>query len=130
MQLRDGLRQTALDVAALAHAISLGVDVDGDGRADLSRSRIGYYGQSLGGIYGTLAVAADPDLEYGLLNVPGGPIGEIARLSPEFRGLVTANLGQRRPSLLNGGRAGFTEDQPLPGDPPVRRPTPGRSPSR
>ncbi len=60
VQLRDGLRQTALDVAALTQALRRGVDVDGDGREDLSRSRIGYFGQSLGGIYGTIAYAASP----------------------------------------------------------------------
>ena len=52
------------------------MDVDGNGSVDLSRSRIGYYGQSLGGIYGTIAVAAKPALQYGLLNVPGGPISD------------------------------------------------------
>jgi hypothetical protein len=99
--------------------------VDGDGRDDLSTTRIGYYGQSLGGIYGTIAYAGDPSLQYGLLNVPGGPIGEIARLSPDFRPLVSSILAAHRPSLLNGGRDGFTEDQPLPGDTAVTRPKKG-----
>jgi hypothetical protein len=125
VQLRDGVRQTALDVAALTQALRRGMDVDGDGREDLSRSRIGYFGQSLGGIYGTIAFAGEPSLQYGLLNVPGGPIAEVARLSPSFRPVVAATLRNRRPGLLNGGRDGFTEDQPLPGDPPVRRPARG-----
>ena len=125
VQQRDTLRQSALDIAALTQALRRGVDVDGDGRPDLSTSRIGYYGQSFGGIYGTIAVAGEPALEYGLLNVPGGPVGEIARLSPDFRPLVATILRDRRPELLNGGRDGFTEDQPLPGDPPVRRPARG-----
>jgi hypothetical protein len=43
----------------------------------------------------------------------GGPIIEIARLSPSFRGLVAAALGARTPSLLNGGSFGFTENIPL-----------------
>jgi hypothetical protein len=125
VQLRDGLRQTALDIAALTHALRRGVDVDGDGRDDLSRSRIGYVGQSLGGIYGTIAFAGEPSLQYGLFNVPGGPVPEIARLSPNFRPIVAATLRAHRPNLLNGGRDGFTEDEPLPGDPPVRRPARG-----
>jgi hypothetical protein len=125
VQLRDGLRQSALDIAALAQALGRGVDVDGNGSADLSRSRIGYYGQSLGGIYGTIAVAANPALTYGLLNVPGGPISEVARLSPSFRPIVAQTLGANRPDLLNGPGQGFTEDQPLPGDPPVSRPVKG-----
>jgi dienelactone hydrolase len=130
VQLRDGLRQTALDIAALVQALGRGVDVDGNGSVDLSRSRIGYYGQSLGGIYGTIAVAANPALTYGLLNVPGGPISDVARLSPSFRPIVTQTLGANRPSLLNGPGQGFTEDQPLPGDPPVSRPANGAPPSR
>jgi hypothetical protein len=125
VQLRDGLRQTALDIAALTQALRRGVDVDGDGSEDLSRSRIGYFGQSLGGIYGTIAYAGEPSLQYGLLNVPGGPLPEVARLSPNFRPIVGATLRSHRPDLANGGRDGFTEDQPLPGDPPVRRPARG-----
>ena len=119
VQQRDGLRQTALDISALTQGLRRGVDVDGDGRADLSRSSIGYFGQSLGGIYGTIAYAGEPSLRYGLLNVPGGPLTEIARLSPNLRPLVGATLRDRRPDVANGGGDGFTEDQPLPGDPPV-----------
>ncbi len=57
--------------------------------------------------------------------MPGGPIPEVARLSPNFRPIVGATLRSHRPDLANGGRDGFTEDQPLPGDPPVRRPARG-----
>jgi hypothetical protein len=43
-----------------------------------------------------------------------------------LRPIVASILGAHRPSLLNGGpRNGFTEDQPLPGDAPVRRPAKG-----
>ena len=47
-----------------------------------------------------------------MLNVPGGPILEIARLSPGFRCEVTAELGNRRPSLLNGGPSGCDDGRP------------------
>jgi hypothetical protein len=123
--LRDGLRQTALDNMAFVRAIARGVDVDGDGSIDLRRDRVGYYAQSLGGIYGTMLMATDQTVPHGLLNVPGGPILEIARLSPSFREEVTAQLGDRRPSLLNGGREGFTESTPLYVDPPVTAPARG-----
>jgi hypothetical protein len=123
--LRDGLRQTALDNMALIRAIARGVDVDGDGSVDLRRDRVGYYAQSLGGIYGTMLMATDQTVPYGLLNVPGGPILEIARLSPGLRDQVTAQLRDRRPSLLNGGRGGFTESTPLYVDPPVTAPARG-----
>jgi len=130
--LRDGLRQTALDNVALIRAISRGVDVDADGQGDLRRTGISYYAQSLGGIYGTMLMGADRAVHVGALNVPGGPILEIARLAPGFRCEVTTELGHRRPSLLNGGesgcedgRRGFTESTPLYGDAPVTAPAAG-----
>lgn len=130
--LRDGLRQTALDNMALARAIARGVDVDGDDTIDLRGTGIGYYAQSLGGIYGTMLMGADPLITFGALNVPGGPILEIARLSPGFRCTVTTELGNRRPPLLNGGpsgcadgRRGFTESTPLFAEPPETSPAPG-----
>ena len=123
--LRDGLRQTALDNMALARAIARGVDVDGDGSNDLRTTGIGYYAQSLGGIYGTMVMATDPTLGVGVLNVPGGPILDIARLAPGFRPEVARELANRRPALLNGGDAGFTESQPLYDMPPETSPAPG-----
>ncbi len=130
--LRDGLRQTALDNMALARAIARGADVDGNGSVDLRPNGISYYAQSLGGIYGTMVMATDPSIAVGALNVPGGPILEIARLSPGFRCEVTTELQRRRPSLINGGnsgctdgRPGFTESTPLFPGPPVTNPAPG-----
>lgn len=123
--LRDGLRQTALDNMALVRAVGRGVDVDGDGAVDLRRDGVSYYGQSLGGIYGTLLMGADPRVRVAALNVPGGPILEVARLSSTFRPSVAAPLRDRVPSLLNGGRAGFTESLPLRGSPPVIKPARG-----
>jgi hypothetical protein len=126
--LRDGLRQTALDNMALVRAIGRGVDVDGDGSEDLRRDGIVYYAQSLGGIYGTMLMGVDQRVRAGALNVPGGPILDIARQSPAFRELVAADLKNRRPGLLNGGRDGFTESVPLFPDPPVTKPARGALP--
>jgi hypothetical protein len=123
--LRDGLRQTALDNMALVRAIGRGVDVDGDGSEDLRRDGVVYYAQSLGGIYGTMLMGVDQRVRAGALNVPGGPILDIARQSPAFRELVAADLQNRRPGLLNGGREGFTESVPLFPDPPVTKPARG-----
>jgi hypothetical protein len=122
--MRDGLRQTTADLMQLVRAIHRGVDVDGDGRIDLDRERIHYFGQSLGGIYGTLLMAVDPLVRVGVLNVAGGPIVEIARQSPVFRGLAMNQLRQRRPPLANGEND-FTESLQLPGEAPVREPAPG-----
>ena len=121
---RDGLRQTAVDLMQLVRAIRRGVDVDGDGRVDLDRERIHYVGQSLGGIYGTLLMAVDPLVRTGALNVPGGPIVDIARLAPRFRHLAADQMRRRQPPLLAGERD-FEESIPLPGEPPEEHPAPG-----
>jgi hypothetical protein len=121
---RDGLRQTTADLMQLVRAIRRGVDVDGDGSVDLDRERIAYFGQSFGGIYGTLLMAVDPLVRVGVLNVAGGPIVEIARQSPVFRGLVVDQLKRRQPPLMNGEQD-FTESIPLPGAAPVREPAAG-----
>ena len=103
---RDGLRQTAIDLMQLVKVLKGGVDVDGAPGADLSTTRIYYAGQSFGGIYGVPLLALEPDIRAGVANVPGGPIVEIARLSPAFRPLVGLALvgppfGMRVPSLYN-----------------------------
>jgi dienelactone hydrolase len=121
---RDGLRQTTADLMQLVRAIRRGVDVDGDGRPDLDRERIAYFGQSFGGIYGTLLMAVDPLVRAGVLSVAGGPIVEIARQSPAFRGLVVDQLKRRVPPLMNG-EPDFTESIPLAGEAPVREPAAG-----
>ena len=94
-------------------------------REDLRRDGVVYYAQSLGGIYGTMLMGVDQRVRAGALNVPGGPILDIARQSPAFRALVAADLKNRRPGLLNGGRDGFTESVPLFPDPPVTKPARG-----
>jgi hypothetical protein len=122
---RDGLRQTTADLMTLVRAVERGADVDGDHDTDVRRTDVTYFGQSLGGIYGTMLGGADPRVRVLVLNVAGGPIAEVARLAPELRPLVTQGLAQNRPSLLNGGVASFTESMPLRGDPPVTDPAPG-----
>lgn len=116
---RDGLRQTVADNASLARAL------DGPNALPLSADRVTYYGQSFGGIYGTMLAGTDRSITAFGLNVPGGPISEIARLSPSFRPLTAQSLGLGVPNLLNGGNGGFTESMPLAGDAPVKDPAPG-----
>ena len=124
--LRDGLIQTTVDVMSMVRLVERGVDVLGDGSVTLAHHVLGYYGQSFGGIYGTMLMATDTHLTVGVLNVGGGPIIEIARLSG-FRDLLAATLRVSRPTLLNGGPGlnGFTESMPLRLDPPVTDPYPG-----
>jgi hypothetical protein len=65
-------------------------------------------------------MGTDPLFHRGLLNVPGGPIADIARLSG-FRGDLAAQLKRSKPNMLNGGPGlnGFTEDLPLRNEPPM-----------
>jgi hypothetical protein len=116
---RDALRQTAADVMSLVRSVG-GADLDGDGRPDLSGTGVTYFGQSFGGIYGTMLTGADSQVARSVLNVPGGPIAEIARIAPAFRPLTTAALQQA--GLLNSADAtrGYFEEQlPLRGEGPL-----------
>ncbi len=127
---RDGLRQTVVDLMQLVRVIEVGMDVEGDGGRDLDPDRIYYFGQSFGGIYGTIFLAVEPSIRAGVPNVAGGPIIEIVRLSPVFRGLLGLALATRVPPLLNAGAVvpplfGFDENMPLRNQPPVTNTVPG-----
>ena len=129
---RDGLRQTVIDLMQLVREIQVGVDVAGDSAPDLDASKISYAGQSFGGIYGAQFMALEPDVHQGVLNVPGGSIIEIARLSPSFRGLVGASLLFRTPTLYNvlppaANLQNFVENVPLRNEPPRIDTVPGAS---
>src|SRR5437016_5564620 len=116
--LESGLVQTVVDDMALGRALQAGLDIPGIGTNLVDPSKIMYYGLSFGGIYGTMLMGTDPLFHQGLLNVPGGPIVDIARLS-SFRGDLADKLAISKPSFLNGGPGpdGFTEDLPLRVDP-------------
>lgn len=116
---RDALRQTVADNSTLVRALA------SPGALPLNANQPVYYGQSFGGIYGTMLAGTDRSIAAFGLNVPGGPISEIARLSPSFRPLISAQLGRSLPPLLNGGVGGFTESMPLAGLQPVLNPAPG-----
>jgi hypothetical protein len=122
--LRDGLRQQVVDLMALVRAVGRGLDVDGDGAPDTGQGPVSYAGHSLGGIYGTILLAVESRVRVGVLTVAGGPLPEIARLSPVFRPLVREALARRSPPLLNLS-GDFREDLPLRGDEPVVAPAPG-----
>ena len=118
---RDGLRQTVVDLMQLVRQIEGGIDIDGDGKADLDASRIYYAGQSFGGIYGTMLLGVEPNIQAGVPNVPGGSIAEVARLGG-FRPLTGIALATRIPSLINVADPSgivFNENIPLRNLPPV-----------
>jgi hypothetical protein len=98
---RDALRESILDVSALALALAppaaasngfstalaqLGVAVD--------PTKIYWGGQSLGGILGTLNTAANPRISRAVLNVPGGTLADVFTQSPSFQPQVNALLAQ------------------------------------
>ncbi|HEY0476406.1 MAG TPA: hypothetical protein VGD37_02730 [Kofleriaceae bacterium] len=119
----DGLRQTITDLMQLVREVQAGIDVDGDGSADLDPGRIYYTGQSFGGIYGTMFLAIEPDVRVGVPNVPGGPAIEIIRLSPFFRDSLFAPSVALRGLVNNptGATPGaqILENLPLRNQPPV-----------
>jgi hypothetical protein len=122
---RDGLRQTVIDIMQLVRVIHAG------GIAHLSPARIYYFGQSFGGIYGTILLGVDPLIRAGVPNVAGGPIVEVARLGG-FRPLVGIGLLSRVPSLYNAVPnaplfTNFVENMPLRGLPILVDTTPGAS---
>jgi pimeloyl-ACP methyl ester carboxylesterase len=86
---RDNLRQGVADLFQLAHTIpsmhySTNTDFDG--------SRIALVGQSLGSIIGTSFLQIDPNVNVGVLNVPGGGIARLLDGSPTFGPRIRAGL--------------------------------------
>jgi hypothetical protein len=111
--LRDCFRQTVMDYVQLLRAIQQGVDLDGDGRIDLSQSQINYIGQSLGSFYGSILTAVEPAVQAAIFNVGGGNVIDTLRLAPGFRlSFGPLLLGNRTPSLLNDGQT-YDEQMPL-----------------
>jgi len=122
---RDGARQTVVDLMQLVREVEIGMDINGDAIPDLDPSRVYYFGQSLGGILGTILLAVEPDIHAGVLNVPGGPGIDIFRLSPVFRPALGVALSLRIPSLINIGGTTFDENMPLRDQPPRINTVPG-----
>jgi acetyl esterase/lipase len=125
---RDGLRQSAVEFMQLVRQVEVGIDVDGDGLADLDRSRIFFVGQSTGGSVAAIVLGVEPNLRAGVLNVVGGSNleqGRLGALRPIF-GQFT--LAARVPSLINvGGASGFEFNESIPfrDQPPLINTVPG-----
>jgi hypothetical protein len=109
--LRDCTRQTAADYMQLSRHIRAGMDLDGDGRADLSTSQLYFYGHSLGAGYGTAFLAADRWVSAGVLNAGHGNAPETAILSVSYRPLAALLLAARVPPLISSPN--FDAEYPL-----------------
>ncbi len=88
LRLRDHWRQAAWDKLQLIATIRAGVDIDGDGAADLDGTRVFYSGHSLGGIMGPQLLALDDDLPAAELSVPGGRVSDIVYRGEIFAALI------------------------------------------
>jgi hypothetical protein len=133
----DGYVQTGADMMQLVRVLQAGVDVDGDGGADLDGSRITYWGQSNGSNYGMGLFTATPEFNAGVFSSIASRVLEHRRLSPIGREQVGQMLAARTPSLLNSEygithiegvpmpQPYFNENQPLRGQPAVVNTVPG-----
>ncbi len=100
---RDAVRQTAIDYMQLVRVIEAGMDVDGDGTADLDPSRMAFLGNSFAVGYELLFMAIEPEVPVAAVGSPGGLPGRADLLSmrPSGRTTVGTELGAHVPSLLN-----------------------------
>lgn len=88
---RDNLRQGVVDLFSLTASLP-NLDFDGNGAGDVDTARVHFVGQSLGAIVGTVFLAMEPDVNVGLLSVPGGGIAQLLNGSPTFGPRIRAGL--------------------------------------
>jgi hypothetical protein len=113
--LRDQFRQTVVDHTTLLRLLRSSPTLEGlklDELPRLDGSKVAYFGDSLGGILGSLLAGIEPDHAAYVLNVPAGALlSELAANSPQVY------------SLLNGSAAlnfGFQNAQMPPWHPLVQ----------
>ncbi|MGE3510859.1 MAG: hypothetical protein AB7N65_18465, partial [Vicinamibacterales bacterium] len=128
---RDSNRQNAIDLLQLVRVIEVGMDVDGDGRPDLDPTRLSYFGNSAGAMYGAIFLALEPNVQVAAAGVPGALSPEHGRWAPGRRAnFFGPQFRDRIPSLLNGpgittidgvpiNPPHFNENKPLRDQPPV-----------
>ncbi|MCX6602421.1 MAG: hypothetical protein NTV52_02370 [Acidobacteria bacterium] len=97
---RDMIRQTIADLMQMVRVIQIGMDMDGDGTADLDPARITYLGSSLGGNYGVSFHAIEPAIRASAFSFAGGSRADVWRLGAN-RFQENLALQARIPSLIN-----------------------------
>jgi hypothetical protein len=106
IDLRDGLRQTVIDLMQLTRVVQGGISLTPGGAPLVDRKRIYYVGASMGGVYGTQFVAMEPSIRAAALIATGGPWSDIVRegaLSKRADSSYGETLARRTPSLINLG---------------------------
>jgi len=113
---RDNLRQQVIDLAQLVRVVKSSAATsfsaqltaaNGGNAVALDKSKLGYVGQSLGGILGTLFNAVSPDTSNVVLNVPGGRLPQIILTAPSFATQRAALLGQLATQGITPGTPQF-----------------------
>ncbi len=114
VQFRDNMRQTVLDLVQLRRLIgnaSIDLSYIADEYAGIAptfdTAHIGYAGDSLGGLIGTVFSAVAPDIDPVLLNVPGG--GMFTTIAPDAP-IIYASVGIL-PSASFGAPTGEPSDR-------------------
>jgi hypothetical protein len=105
---RDNFRQQVIDLAQLVRVIK-GPGLRAQSSTAIDANRIGYVGQSLGGILGTLFNAVSPDTTNVVLNVPGGALPQIILNAPSFAEQKTVLLAVLAAQGLKPGMAAFDQ---------------------
>jgi hypothetical protein len=104
IEVRDCMRQTAVDLMQLVSLVSSGVAIEPSTDLKLDGSKIYYAGGSLGAMYGSMLHSVDSRVRAAVLNVGGGSIVEINYFAPVYSSFTRQLVGGARvPSLLNAG---------------------------
>ena len=80
----QGLSELILGLRFVRNTLAADPLVQYGGRSVIDPTRAGYYGNSQGGILGAAYLALSPDLERGVLGVPGAPYSLLLSRSADF----------------------------------------------
>ncbi len=115
---RDNFRQQVIDLSQLVNVLKsadpkkLGnqvAAVNAGTPLAIDATKIGYVGQSLGGILGTLFNSVSPDVTNVVLNVPGGALVSIILNAPSFADQKKALIDTLAGNGLQPGTPGFDQ---------------------
>ncbi|MBI4470240.1 MAG: hypothetical protein HY650_13055 [Acidobacteria bacterium] len=101
VQRDTNFQQTPADLIQLVRVIDLGMDVDGDGQADVDPARIYSVGESGAGTSSMELFAVEPHVRAAAPWKAGGGSADAYRLTPGNRSGVGTRFAERQPSLLN-----------------------------